>query len=124
MENLVTSLDISKRLDALIKDKKETQFYWHWNDEGLVIDHCWVLVLGRIDNKDIPAYLTDELAEMLPKEVWGFPLTIRFDDDISTVFYSDDRGAFLDKVFVKDKSLPEALGLMVEYLVINHFIKL
>jgi len=149
MEKYVTSLELSMRLDKLIKNKKDTMFYWvNWirehegaqeftylKSEYRIVDRhtvelyetergiCGSIICER-GLHVYKAYLTDELLERLPDSLESndgeeYYLKIsKFGEDF-TVVYS----LFYDTLkSCMAKSLPEALGLMLEYLLVNNLI--
>lgn len=123
MEKYVTSLELSKRLKEL-GVKQESKFYWCHNADYPNDNEEWLLysvddwngtIKGLGFKETYSAYLTDELAEMLPV---NFMINKMFDYYITAGVGLDSVG-YIDE---KSKSLPEALGLMLEYLKVNNLI--
>jgi hypothetical protein len=134
MEKYVTSLELSMKLDKLIKDKKGTMFYWCEelidseidNEAGHYITYDWMPIIqyNPIKNQRLRivcrAYLTDELAEMLPNQSRELTIKLWKMEDVYWISYSKyDEDIHL---IGGEKSLPEAIGLMLEYLLVNNLI--
>ena len=106
---LTTSLKLSKRLKELGVKQKSSEFYYGDNGER------------------IPALNTDELLEILPARIEEYSLRIfKKEDGIYGCMYDleacDGDHFQLDGEYFEDKNPAEALGLMLEHLLINKLI--
>jgi hypothetical protein len=136
MEKHVTSLEVSKRLKAL-GVKQESEFYWVESQ----INHKWVIERKEMVRLEIfgdsatSAFLASELGEMLPATIgnktWLSWVKSRnsFEDcyRISYDKWEHDKGAGLMLIkhvvdITMEKSMPDAFGLMLEYLIQNKLI--
>ena len=112
-KNLVTSLELSKRLEKL-GVKQESEFYWAKAKVMRSKGESWILT--QIKNAEfISAFLSGELGEMLPKgeylEIFFHSLEIQLKTTIQRC----------PDVF-QGKTLAEAMGKMVQYLKENKLI--
>jgi hypothetical protein len=70
MKNHVVNLDLSKKLNTLLKEKgmKVPESMFYWVNDGTPELHDWTVVKDTWTSKTekIPAYLSSEVGEMLP----------------------------------------------------------
>lgn len=124
--NITTSLELSKQLkEAGLK--AESEFYWlidspdpKTGKERSRLEYCGNdKPLSDEWKEIIPAYLTDELLNELPHEVYCVKdyTTVTTDPDSQQVFYYRvNYGLGKKPVYFESKSLPNALAKMWLYL--------
>lgn len=127
-----TSLELSRRLATKVKIETE----WYWNGE--VLRHRdWFRSNGIFEwsvreGHTFPAYTTDELMEWLPVQIHhgvktsNVVMTLRVlkgGADKYVGQYVGDGLSITQPIYRRETSLPEALGLLAEYLVDNGIYK-
>lgn len=131
-KNLVTSLELSKRLDKLLKEKGievETLFCWCSNvgKDFMLIARDKKSTYPNLFNHTIPAFLSGELGELLPSwliakgEVCYLEI-LKLEEGGWEVSYSPPAERCYGGLETA-KTEAEARGLMYEYLLKNNLIK-
>ena len=128
-EKYVTNLELSKQLRAAGCPQK-SEFWW-FHQMGMSVDengdscepqdYGWKLLNNKAGSETaISAYLSDELLEMLPKQIDKFSLLIRYKDwgewEVSYTVFEIGLSHSDIKWWERNKSLPIALAKTLLYL--------
>ena len=129
IENQVTNLKLSKRIDELGVKKDSV---WWWRYETLQLKKDIEDKDGFPRGRSIPAYTSDELGELLPavfnekhylyceKLNDGWLINYKSEEDDGTYIWSPRN----EKLEITDKKLSDAMAKMLTYLLENNLITL
>lgn len=129
----VTSLELSRKISEALEGigvRVETYWWWckHKKERYKIINLDYIVRYEPSYVSEIPAYQTDDLMALLPQiinENYRF-ITTKSNGGYSVYYLMEDCNFNLCVPYdnsIDDKSLPEALGKLLVYLIEEEIIK-